>query len=142
MVENGGVSRLLQPFVLHLAKFIGLVFFSSLVALFAVLHHAWVFPVGSIGSSLLITVLALTVRKLCYHRSYLALVVAIVILVLMFAAGVGGAGSFLIVADSSGFLFLVLTTVGLVIAIAWPRFPPRTDRYDKAVENSERTHQP
>jgi hypothetical protein len=136
------VSRLLQPFVLSLAKSFGLVFFSSLVVFFAVLHHAWVFPAGSIGSSLLITVLALTVRRLFYHRSYLALVVAVVILVLMFAAGVGGAGSFFIVANSSGFLFLVLTTVGLVIAIAWPRFPPRTNRYHRAVERSERTLQP
>ena len=136
------MSRLLQPFVRSLAKSFSLVFFSSLVVFFAVLHHAWVFPAGSLGSSLLITLLALTIRKLFLHRSYLALVVAVVLLVLMFAAGAGGAGSFLIVANSSGFLFLVLTTVGLVIAIAWPRFPPRTDRYDKAVENSERTHQP
>lgn len=136
------MSRLLQPFVQTLAKSFGLVFFSSLVVFFAVLHHAWVFPAGSIGSSLLITVLALTVRRLFYHRSYLALVVAVAILGLMFAAGVGGAGSFLIVANSSGFLFLVLTTAGLVIAIAWPRFPPRTTRYDRAVERSERTHQP
>ena len=142
MVENGGVSRLLQPFLLSFAKSFGLVFFSSLVAFFAVLHHAWVFPAGSISSSLLIMLLALTVRKLFHHRSYLALVVAVVILVLMFAAGVGGAGSFLIVANSTGFLFLVLTSVGLVIAIAWPRFPPRTDRYDKAVEPSERTRHP
>ena len=136
------MTRLLQPFVLALVKSFGLAFFSSLVVFFAVLHHGWVFPAGSIGSSLLITVLALTVRTLFYHRSYLALVVAVVILGLMFAAGVGGVGSFFIVANSSGFLFLVLTTVGLVIAIAWPRFPPRTNRYDREVERSERTHQP
>ena len=133
------MSPLLQTFVLPLAKSFGLVFFSALVVFFAVLHHAWVFPVGSIGSSLLITLLVFTVRKLFHHRNYLALIVGVVILVLIFAAGAVATGSFLLVANNSGLLFIVLTTLGLVIAIAWPRFEPRTNRYDRGVVSSERT---
>ena len=61
---------------------------------------------------------------------------------LMMLAGVDGNGSVLIIADTAGLVLLGGTTLLVVGAIAWPRFPPRTNRYDRAVERSERTHQP
>ena len=136
------MTRLLRPFFLAFAKSFGLVLFSSLVVFFSVLHHAWFFPLGAIGSALLVSLLALSVRTLFFSHSYLAFTSATIVIVLMFASGTISNGSFLILADSSGLLFLGLASVGLVVAFAWPRFPPRTTRYDKEVERSERTHQP
>jgi hypothetical protein len=60
----------------------------------------------------------------------------------MMLAGVDGNGSVLILADTAGLVLLGGTTLLVVGAIAWPRFSPRTTRYDKEVERPERTHQP
>ena len=123
-------------------KSCGVVALGVAIAVFSALYHSWVFPLGAIGSAFLVSLLAISVRTLFFSRSYLGLTSATIVVVLMFASGMSSNGSFLIVANSSGLLFLGLASVGLVVAFAWPRFPPRTTRYDKAIESSERTHQP
>jgi hypothetical protein len=61
---------------------------------------------------------------------------------LMMLAGVDGNGSVLILADTAGLVLLGGTTLLVVGAIAWPRFAPRTTRYDMGEDSSERTLQP
>ena len=128
MVNNGGVSQLEVTLLPVAAKSFGLVALALLVGAASVLYHSLLFPLGATASGGLIIMLSVALRLLFNSRGYLGVAVVAMILVLVVASGVGSDGSFLIVANSSGYLFLGLATLGMTITIAWPRFPSRANR--------------
>ena len=109
---------------------------------FASLYHGVLFPWGLTVALVLVALAVAGVRTLFVERYPIVWVCVGIVGALMMLAGVDGNGSVLIIADTAGLVLLGGTTLLVVGAIAWPRFPPRTTRYDRAVERSERTHQP
>ena len=112
------------------------------VGTFASLYHGVLFPWGLTVALVLVTLAVAGVRTLFVERYPIVWASVGIVGSLMMLAGVDGNGSVLIIADTAGLVLLGGTTLLVVGAIAWPRFPPRTNRYDRAVERSERTHQP
>ncbi len=112
------------------------------VGAFASLYHGVLFPWGLAVALFLVALAVAGVRTLFLERYPIVWASVGVVGALMMLAGVDGNGSVLILADTAGLVLLGGTTLLVVGAIAWPRFAPRTTRYDKAVESSERTHQP
>ena len=112
------------------------------VGTFASLYHGVLFPWGLTVALVLVTLAVAGVRTLFAERYPIVWASVGIVGSLMMLAGVDGNGSVLIIADTAGLVLLGGTTLLVVGAIAWPRFPPRTTRYDRAVERSERTHQP
>ena len=112
------------------------------VGTFASLYHGVLFPWGLTVALVLVTLAVAGVRTLFVERYPIVWASVGIVGSLMLLAGVDGNGSVLIIADTAGLVLLGGTTLLVVGAIAWPRFPPRTNRYDRAVERSERTHQP
>ena len=109
---------------------------------FASLYHGVLFPWGLSVALVLVSLAVAGVRTLFVERYPVVWASVGIVGSLMMLAGVDGNGSVLIIADTAGLILLGGTTLLVVGAIAWPRFPPRTNRYDRAVERSERTHQP
>jgi len=112
------------------------------VGTFASLYHGVLFPWGLTVALVLVALAVAGVRTLFVERYPIVWASVGIVGSLMMLAGVDGNGSVLIIADTAGLILLGGTTLLVVGAIAWPRFPPRTNRYDRAVERSERTHQP
>ena len=112
------------------------------VGTFASLYHGVLFPWGLTVALVLVTLAVAGVRTLFVERYPIVWASVGIVGSLMLLAGVDGNGSVLIIADTAGLVLLGGTTLLVVGAIAWPRFPPRTTRYDRAAERSERTHQP
>ena len=112
------------------------------VGAFASLYHGVLFPWGLAVALFLVALAVAGVRTLFLERYPIVWTSVGVVGALMMLAGVDGNGSVLILADTAGLVLLGGTTLLVVGAIAWPRFAPRTTRYDKAIESSERTHQP
>ena len=112
------------------------------VGTFASLYHGVLFPWGLTVALVLVALAVAGVRTLFVERYPIVWASVGIVGALMMLAGVDGNGSVLIIADTAGLILLGGTTLLVVGAIAWPRFPPRTNRYDRAVERSERTHQP
>ena len=112
------------------------------VGTFAILYHGVLFPWGLTAALVLVTLAVAGVRTLFVERYPIVWASVGIVGALMTLAGVDGNGSVLIIADTAGLVLLGGTTLLLVGAIAWPRFPPKTTRYDREVERSERTHQP
>ena len=112
------------------------------VGTFASLYHGVLFPWGLTVALVLVALAVAGVRTLFVERYPIVWASVGILGALMMLAGVDGNGSVLIIADTAGLVLLGGTTLLVVGAIAWPRFPPRTNRYDRAVERSERTHQP
>ena len=112
------------------------------VGTFSSLYHGVLFPWGLAAALVLVTLAVAGVRTLFVERYPIVWASVGIVGALMMLAGVYGNGSVLIIADTAGLVLLGGTTLLVVGAIAWPRFPPRTNRYDRAVERSERTHQP
>lgn len=112
------------------------------VGTFASLYHGVLFPWGLTVALVLVALAVAGVRTLFVERYPIVWASVGIVGSLMMLAGVDGNGSVLIIADTAGLVLLGGTTLLVVGAIAWPRFPPRTNRYDRAVERSERTHQP
>jgi len=111
------------------------------VGTFASLYHGVLFPWGLAAALALVTLAVAGVRTLFVERYAIVWASVGIVGALMLLAGVDGNASVLILADTQGLVLLGGTTLLVVGAIAWPRFPPRTTRYDGAVESSERTHQ-
>ena len=112
------------------------------VGTFASLYHGVLFPWGLTVALVLVALAVAGVRTLFVERYPVVWASVGIVGALMLLAGVDGNGSVLIIADTAGLFLLGGTTLLVVGTIAWPRFPPRTTRYDRAVERSERTHQP
>ena len=112
------------------------------VGTFASLYHGVLFPWGLTVALVLVALAVAGVRTLFVERYPIVWASVGIVGSLMMLAGVDSNGSVLIIADTAGLVLLGGTTLLVVGAIAWPRFPPRTNRYDRAVERSERTHQP
>ena len=112
------------------------------VGTFASLYHGVLFPWGLTVALVLVTLAVAGVRTLFVERYPIVWASVGIVGALMMLAGVDGNGSVLIIADTAGLVLVGGTTLLVVGAIAWPRLPPRTTRYDRAVERSERTHQP
>ena len=112
------------------------------VGTFASLYHGVLFPWGLAAALVLVTFAVAGVRTLFMERYPIVWASVGIVGALMMLAGVDGNTSVLILADTAGLVLLGGTTLLVVGAIAWPRFPPRTTRYDREVERSERTHQP
>lgn len=112
------------------------------VGTFASLYHGVLFPWGLTVALVLVILAVAAVRTLFVERYPIFWASVGIVGSLMMLAGVDGNGSVLIIADTAGLVLLGGTTLVVVGAIAWPRFPPSTTRYDRAVERSERTHQP
>ena len=112
------------------------------VGTFASLYHGVLFPWGLTVALVLVALAVAGVRTLFVERYPIVWASVGIVGSLMMLAGVDGNGSVLIIADTAGLALLGGTALLVVGAIAWPRFPPRTNRYDRAVERSERTHQP
>ena len=121
---------------------VGTFAFGVVVGTFASLYHGVLFPWGLTVALVLVALAVAGVRTLFVERSPIVWASVGIVGSLMMLAGVDGNGSVLIIADTAGLVLLGGTTLLVVGAIAWPRFPPRTNRYDRAVERSERTHQP
>ena len=121
---------------------VGTFAFGVVVGTFAGLYHKVLFPWGLTVALVLVTLAVTGVRTLFLERYAIVWASVGIVGALIMLAGVDGNGSVLIIADTAGLVLLGATTLLVVGAIAWPRFPPRTNRYDKAVERSERTHQP
>ena len=111
------------------------------VGTFASLYHGVLFPWGLGAALFLVTLAVAGVRTLCVERYPIVWASVGIVGALMMLAGVDGNGSVLILADTAGLVLLGGTTLLVVGAIAWPRFPPRKTDYDKDVESSERTRQ-
>jgi hypothetical protein len=114
----------------------------GIVGAFASLYHGVLFPWGLTVALVLVALAVVGVRTLFVERYPIVWASVGIVGALMMLAGVDGNGSVLIIADTAGLVLLGGTTLLVVGAIAWPRFPPRTTRYDREVESSERTHQP
>lgn len=112
------------------------------VGTFASLYHGVLFPWGLAVTMILVALALAGVRTLFVERYPIVWASVGIVGALMMLAGVDGNGSVLIIADTAGLVLLGGTTLLVVGAIAWPRFQPRTKRYDSPVEPSERTHQP
>ena len=112
------------------------------VGTFASLYHGVLFPWGLTVALVLVALAVAGVMTLFVERYPIVWASVGIVGSLMMLAGVDGNGSVLIIADTAGLVLLGGTALLVVGAIAWPRFPPRTNRYDRAVERSERTHQP
>jgi len=112
------------------------------VGTFASLYHGVLFPWGLTVALVLVALAVAGVRTLFVERYPIVWACVGIVGSLMMLAGVDGNGSVLIIADTAGLVLLGGTTLLVVGAIAWPRFPLRTNRYDSAVERPERTHQP
>ncbi|MDP4633957.1 MAG: DUF6113 family protein [Pontimonas sp.] len=112
------------------------------VGTFASLYHGVLFPWGLTVALVLVALAVAGVRTLFVERYPIVWASVGIVGSLMMLAGVDGNGSVLIIADTAGLVLLGGTTLLVVGAIAWPRFPPRTNRYHRAVERSERTLQP
>jgi glucan phosphoethanolaminetransferase (alkaline phosphatase superfamily) len=112
------------------------------VGTFASLYHGVLFPWGLAAALALVTLAVAGVRTLFVERYTIVWTSVGILGAQMLLAGVDGNASVLILADTQGLVLLGGTTLLVVGAIAWPRFPPRTTRYDREVESSERTHQP
>ena len=112
------------------------------VGTFASLYHGVLFPWGLTVALVLVALAVAGVRTLFVERYPIVWASVGIVGSLMMLAGVDGNGSVLIIANTAGLALLGGTALLVVGAIAWPRFPPRTNRYDRAVERSERTHQP
>ena len=112
------------------------------VGTFASLYHGVLFPWGLTVALVLVALAVAGVRTLFVERYPIVWASVGIVGSLMMLAGVDGNGSVLIIADTAGLVLLGGTTLLVVGAIAWPRFPPRTNRYDRAADRSERTHQP
>ena len=117
------------------------ILYGSLVGFFAGLYHSVSFPVGLAAILVLISLALASLRTFSPKRYPIVLASVGIVGALMTLAGVDGNGSVLILADTAGLVLLGGTTLLVVGAIAWPRFPPRTTRYAREVERSERTHQ-
>ena len=111
------------------------------IGTFASLYHGVLFPWGLTVALVLVALAVAGVRTLFVERYPIVWASVGIVGSLMMLAGVDGNGSVLIIADTAGLVLLGGTTLLVVGAIAWPRFPPRTNRYDRAVERSERIHQ-
>jgi N-acetyl-1-D-myo-inositol-2-amino-2-deoxy-alpha-D-glucopyranoside deacetylase len=112
------------------------------VGTFASLYHGVLFPWGLAAALALVGLAVAGVRTLLVERYAIVWTSVGTLGALMLLAGVDGNASVLILADTQGLVLLGGTTLLVVGAIAWPRFPPRTTRYDGSVESAERTHQP
>jgi len=112
------------------------------VGTFASLYHGVLFPWGLTVALVLVALAVAGVRTLFVEPYPIVWASVGIVGSLMMLAGVDGNGSVLIIADTAGLVLLGGTTLLVVGAIAWPRFPPRTNRYDSGVERSERTYQP
>ena len=112
------------------------------VGTFASLYHGVLFPWGLTVALVLVALAVAGVRTLFAERYPIVRASVGTVGALMMLAGVDGNGSVLIIADTAGLVLLGGTTLLVVGAIAWPRFPPRITRYDRKVDRSERTHQP
>ena len=112
------------------------------VGAFASLYHGVLFPWGLAVALFLVALAVAGVRTLFLERYPIVWASVGVVGALMMLAGVDGNGSVLILADTAGLVLLGGTTLLVVGAIAWPRFAPRTTRYDMGEDSSERTLQP
>ena len=130
------------PLIQRALQSLGALSLGVVVGTFASLYHGVVFPWGLAAALILVTLAVAGVRTLFVERSPIVWASVGIVGALMMLAGVDGNGSVLILADTAGLVLLGATTLLMVGAIAWPRFPPRTTRYDREVERSERTHQP
>ena len=130
------------PLIHRAFQSLGALGLGVVVGTFASLYHGVLFPWGLAAALVLVTLAVAGVRKLFVERYPIVWASVGIVGALMMLAGVDGNGSVLILADTAGLLLLGGTTLLVVGAIAWPRFPPRTTRYDREVERSERTHQP
>ena len=111
----------------------------ALVGTFASLYHAALFPWGLAAALLLVGFAVVGVRALYVERYPIVWASVGLLGALLLLAGVDGNGSVLIMADTAGLILLGGSTLLVVAAIAWPRFEPRTNRYDRGVVSSERT---
>jgi hypothetical protein len=132
----------LTPLIQRVIRSAATLALGVVVGTFASLYHGVLFPGGLAAALALVGLAVAGVRTLFVERYAIVWTSVGIGSALMLLAGVDGNASVLILADTQGLVFLGGTTLLLVGAIAWPRFPPRTTRYDKEVERSERTHQP
>lgn len=130
------------PLIHRALRSLGACALGVVVGAFASLYHGVLFPWGLAAALVLVTLAVAGVRTLFVERYPIVWASVGIVGALMMLAGVDGNGSVLILADTAGLVLLGGTTLLVVGAIAWPRFPPRTTRYDREVERSERTHQP
>ena len=130
------------PLIQRALRSLGALSLGVVVGTFASLYHGVVFPWGLAAALILVTLAATGLRTLFVERYPIVWASVGIVGALMMLAGVDGNGSVLILADTAGLVLLGGTTLLVVGAIAWPRFPPRTTGYDREVERSERTHQP
>jgi hypothetical protein len=138
--KTRSVSR--PPLIRRVLRSLTTLVLGVTVGTFASIYHGVLFPWGLTVALVLVTLAVAGVRTLFVERYPIVWASVGIVGSLMMLAGVDGNGSVLIIADTAGLVFLGGTTLLVVGAIAWPRFPPRTTRYDRAVERSERTHQP
>ena len=130
------------PLIWRVLRSLTTLVFGITVGTFASLYHGVLFPWGLTVALVLVALAVAGVRTLFVERYPIVWASVGIVGSLMMLAGVDGNGSVLIIADTAGLVLLGGTTLLVVGAIAWPRFPPRTNRYDRAVERSERTNQP
>ena len=132
----------LTPLIQRVIRSAATLALGVVVGTFASLYHGVLFPWGLAAALALVGLAVAGVRTLFVERYAIVWTSVGILGALMLLAGVDGNASVLILADTQGLVLLGGTTLLVAGAIAWPRFPPRTTRYDRAVESSERTHQP
>lgn len=132
----------LTPLIQRVIRSAATLALGVVVGAFASLYHGVLFPWGLAAALALVGLAVAGVRTLFVERYPIVWASVGIVGALMLLAGVDGNASVLILADTQGLVLLGGTTLLVVGAIAWPRFPPRTTRYDGAVESPERTHQP
>jgi hypothetical protein len=132
----------LTPLIQRVIRSAATLALGVVVGTFASLYHGVLFPWGLAAALGLVALAVAGVRTLFVERYAIVWTSVGIVGALMLLAGVDGNGSVLILADTQGLVLLGGTTLLVVGAIAWPRFPPRTTRYDESVESPERTHQP
>jgi hypothetical protein len=131
----------LTPLIQRVIRSAATLALGVVVGTFASLYHGVLFPWGLAAALALVTLAVAGVRTLFVERYAIVWTSVGIVGALMLLAGVDGNASVLILADTQGLVFLGGTTLLVVGAIAWPRFPPRKTDYDRDVESSERTRQ-
>ena len=130
------------PLIRRALRSLATLVLGTTVGTFASIYHGVLFPWGLTVALVLVALAVAGLRTLFVERYPIVWASVGIVGALMMLAGVDGNGSVLIIADTAGLVLLGGTTLLVVGAIAWPRFPPRATRYDREVESSERTHQP
>ena len=109
------------------------------VGVVAVLYYSAFAPFGTVAVVGMIIAFAVGLRLIARTRWLALLGVAVVFTVVVLLAGTDNQGSVLVMGDAAGLTFLGFSTLGVTVALAWPKFSASLTSYDREAGIPERT---